>query len=202
MTAEELKSFQDSFLVVECQLSIKRSMYVSNPPMLKTYVHARDYIITSLILSNDSRPGSIRNMTLGQFRTANIDENGLYIVFVTNHKTTATSGPAAIVFTPELYHECRIFVQKIRNRLAGVMISCESFVFLSWNGNKMSSALLGDQFSSFFGKATQTNLDKRQKRKLTTTLVRKSFVSKIHSEKPALKKDLSNMMCHIERIAG
>ena len=112
-----------------------------NPPMLKIHVYARGYIITSLILSNASRPGSIRNMTLSQFRAANIDKNGLCIVFVTNHKTAATSGPAVIVFTPELYHKCRIFVQKIRNHLAGVMISGESVVFLSWNGNKMSSAL-------------------------------------------------------------
>ena len=49
-------------------------------------------------------------------------------------KTAASSGATAIVFTPELYHECRIFVQKIRNGLAGALISGESFVFLAGRG--------------------------------------------------------------------
>ena len=36
---------------------------------------------------------------------------------------------------------------------------------------------------------------------MTTTLVRKSFVSKVHGKKPELKKVLSNMMCHSENTA-
>ena len=101
-------SFQDSSLIiVECELSRKK-MHVC---ILS--VHTRDYIITSSILSNASRPGSIWNITLSRFRAANLDENGLYIVFVTGHKTAATSGPPAVVSIPELYLKYRIFVQKI-----------------------------------------------------------------------------------------
>ena len=201
LAPEELQEFDSSEVVHESQLAIKKALHTTVPPVAKTYILTRDYIISTLILSNASRPGAIRNMKLSQFRSATIDENGLYIVLVTDHKTAATSGPTAIVFTSQLYHECRIFIQKIRNMLVGVTKSGESCVFLSWNGNTMSSALIGDQFSSFFQKATTCNLEERRKRKMTTTLVRKSFVSKVHGEKPELKKDLSNMMCHSENTA-
>ena len=126
--------------------------------MLKTYVHARDYIITSLILSNASRLGSVRNMTLSQFRATNTDENRLYIVSVTDHKTAASSGPTTIVFTPELYHECRIFVQKIRNVLAGALISGESFVFLAGRGIRCHRRCWEISFLAFWEKLLKPTL--------------------------------------------
>ena len=75
-------------------------------------------------------------------------------------------------------------------------------VFVSWAGHPMPSDLVGDQFASFFQHATTCNLVKRQGRKLTATLVRKSFVSKVHGEMPESKKDLANMMCHSEATAS
>ena len=153
LAPEELQEFDSSEVVHESQLAIRKALHTTVPPVAKTYILTRDYIISTLILSNASRPAAIRNMKLSQFRSATIDENGLCIVLVTDHKTAATSGPAAIALTSQLYHECRIFIQKIRNMLVGVTKSGESCVFLSWNGNTMSSALIGDQFSSFFSKS-------------------------------------------------
>lgn len=66
----------------------------------------------------------------------------------------------------------------------------------------MSSSLIGDKFASFFQRAAACNLVERQSRKITATLVRKSFVSKEHTETPELKKDLANMMCRSEETAS
>ena len=124
------------------------------------------------------------------------------------HKLAVTSGPAAIVFTSKLYDKCHIFIQKRkRNMLVRVIRSGQSCVFLSWNSNTMSSALIGDQFSAFLEKATSCTAiwKERRKRKMTMTLVRKSFNSEGHSKKKnsniQLIKDLSNMMCHSENTA-
>ena len=102
------------------------------------------------------------------------------------HKLAVTSGPAAIVFTSKLYDKCHIFIQKRkRNMLVRVIRSGQSCVFLSWNSNTMSSALIGDQFSAFLEKATSCTAiwKERRKRKMTMTLVRKSFNSEGHSKK-------------------
>ena len=61
---------------------------------------------------------------------------------------------------------------------------------------------MGDQFASFFQRATAFGLVERQSRKINATLVRKSFVSKVHTEIPEYKKDLANMMCHSEETAS
>lgn len=64
---------------------------------------------------------------------------------------------------------------RLRNRLPGIDESSSSPVFVSWYGKKMSSSLLGDQFASFFQRATEHNLIARRNRNITATLVRKAF---------------------------
>ena len=91
---------------------------------------------------------------------------------------------------------------EIRNLLPGTGVSLSDPVFVSLAGWAMSSSLIGDQFASFFQRATVCNLVEQQSRKITATLVRKSFVSKVHTETPEIKKDLTNLMCHSEETAS
>ena len=91
---------------------------------------------------------------------------------------------------------------EIRNLLPGTGVSLSDPVFVSLAGWAMSSSLIGDQFASFFQRATVCNLVEQQSRKITATLVRKSFVSKVHTETPEIKKDLANLMCHSEETAS
>ena len=64
------------------------------------------------------------------------------------------------------------------------MVFFASFCQLIWEKNE---SLLGDPFASFFQRTTEHNLIARRNRNITATLVRKTFVSKAHSEKPELK---------------
>ena len=202
LSPEEMHEFDHSDAVDESRDNIKKSSLLFKATSVKNFTSARDYILSSIILSNASRPGAIRNMTLKEFGTAKRSENGVYLVGVLDHKTAATSGPAMIAFTNLLYEECKQFVQYMRNKLPGVGMDKSDPIFVSWTGRKMSSSMVGDQFSSFFYKATNHNLIARKTRKITATLVRKSFVSTAHNDLPELKKKLSNMMCHSETTAA
>ena len=92
----------------------------------------------------------------------------MYLVNVLNHKTTATSGPAVVAFGVDLHNECKIFINKVRNKLTGVGVRSTDPEFVSWGCRNMSSSLIGDQFDSLFRRTTQINLGRR----LTATLVR------------------------------
>ena len=140
-------------------------------------------------------------MTLKKFKNATISNEGVHMVSVKEHKTSSTSGHRVICFSKNLYKECLTYVE-MRNLLPDIGISPSDPVFVSWAGRSMSSSLIGDQFASFFQRATACNLVERQSRKITATLVRKSFVSKVHTEIPELKKDLANVMCHSEETAS
>ena len=201
LTEEELHAFDNSELVDECRATLKKLRLTNKPPLLQAFTSCRDYIVASLILSNASRPGAIRNMTLKEFERHKVSDDGVVLVSVKDHKTASTSGHRMVLFTKALYDECHQFVA-VRNMLHGIGTSSSDPVFVSWAGRPMSSALVGDQFASFFQRATTCNLVERQGRKLTATLVRKSFVSKVHGEMPELKKDLANMMCHSEATAS
>lgn len=193
---EELHEYDHSNLVEESRLLIKKLSLKGRPPLLQQFTSCRDYILTSLILSNATRPGALQNMTLKEFENASLASTGSYTVYVMDHKTIATSGPAVIVFTKFLHGECAMYIKHIRNQLPGISTLPDDPLFISWTGRKMSSSLLGDQFSAYFKRATKTDLEQRAVRKLTSTLVRKAFVSKVHSEKQEHKKDLANMMNH------
>ena len=67
----------------------------------------------------------------------------------------------------------------MRNVLPGTGVSPSDPVFVSWAGQAMSSSLIGNQFALFFQCCFQRNLVEQQSRKITATLVRKSFVSKV-----------------------
>ena len=50
------------------------------------YCEARDYLLTSLIFDNASRPGAISNMTLVEYKRATERDIG-YVISVIKHKT-------------------------------------------------------------------------------------------------------------------
>ena len=201
LTKEDYQQFFNSKLVEEARALLNAAKVSQKYPGTKQFTICRDYIISTLILRNGSRPGAIRNMTLAEFKAGISSEHGNWQVSVKDHKTKY-KGPAVLTFTNLEYDECAVYISRLRNGLPGIDESSSSPVFVSWYGKKMSSSLLGDQFASFFQRATEHNLIARRNRNITATLVRKTFVSKVHSEKPGLKRDLANMLCHSEETAA
>lgn len=192
---ENYQEFFNSKLVEEAHNLLNAAKVTRKSPGSKQFTLCRDYLTSTLILRNGARPGAVRNMTFGEFQAGIKSIQGNWQVSVKDHKTKY-KGPAVLTFSNFEYEECSIYIARIRNRLAGIDYSTTAPVFVSWNGRKMSSSLLGDQLTSFFQRATQYNLVSRRNCHITATLVRKSLVSKVHGEKPELKEDVANMPCH------
>ena len=57
----------------------------------------RDFILTSLIFDNASRPGALSNMTLDEYSRV-VFKDGGYVISVKKHKTKH-KGPAHIAFS-------------------------------------------------------------------------------------------------------
>ena len=70
--------------------------------------------------------------------------------------------------------------------------------FMSWSGKRVSSPMVSVQLNSFWGKAVGNT---KERPRISATLVRKSVVSKVRTQKLELGKDLAGLMCHSEDTA-
>ena len=62
----------------------------------------------------------------------------------------------------------------------------------------MFSSMVSTQLNSFWEKAVGHT---KERPRISATLVRKSVVSKVRTQKPELGKDLANLNCHSEDTA-
>lgn len=152
----------------------------------------RDYVLSTLILDNCSRPGALANMTLQEFRKAK-KEKEAHVVGVCRHKTDY-NGPAFISISPELIDDMRKYVAS-RNRLPGIGNRDGDPVFVSWSGNAMTSNMINVQFQRFWKNAVP------QTSTITSTLVRKFTTTVVHENLPELKRKTANLLCHSEKTA-
>ena len=118
LRTDELHKFDVSNVVEDCKFNLKKSRF-----------------ITSLILSNATRPGALRNMTLKEFKNATISNEGVHMVSVKEDKTSSTSGHRVICFSQNFYKECLHYVE-MRNLLPGIGVSLSDPVFVSWEGGQ------------------------------------------------------------------
>ncbi|XP_066916088.1 uncharacterized protein [Clytia hemisphaerica] len=195
LTPDDILKFDQSAQVKSTLASL-----CSKPSSLSmtNFVNARDYIITSMCLDNAARSGALANMTLHEFKNGLVDGDS-FNISVIDHKTLDTSGPCVISLTAELYKSAKVYIRHMRNKLDGVDKSKTSPVFVSWNGNKMSSSMVTGQIKSFWTKCVGLT---EKKPTFNATKVRKYAVTKTYEENPGMKKDLAMLMCHSEKTAA
>ena len=151
-----------------------------------------------LCFDNTSRTGALANMSCQEYlNTAYC--NGSYKVAALDHKTLATFEPCVLVFTSALYEEARVLYHQFRNSLEGIDTNRhDDKFFMTWSGKQVSSSMVSVQLNSFWGKAVGHT---KERPRISATLVRKSVVSKVRTQKLELGKDLTNLMCHSEDTA-
>ena len=116
ITQEEVRKLDKSETVMWAKSTLK-SITASNKTItMKQYTTVRDYLLTYLRLDNGSRTGALANMTMREFDHAK-EKKGSFIVGVFEHKTVATSGPAMICFSADIYKESVLFVKNLRTKL-------------------------------------------------------------------------------------
>lgn len=129
-------------------------------------------------------------MTMKEFNDMSEEGDG-GVVSVMKHKTAHIHGPAHIVLSQKLKAWLTMFVQVIRPH-----VTAESdYVFLTWNGQPMTSSQINKALQSVFKKATVST-------KITSTSFRKAAVTNVHERNPEMSGKLANLMAHNEATAS
>ena len=128
-TDEQILNFDKSEEVKNAKRIIINSQVSNIFKMRKgNYCEAKDYLLTSVIFDNASRPGAIKNMTLGEYRRATERDN-CYVISVVKHKTVH-KGPANIAGTRSLCREIGTYVKYLRNKKEGISANQDDTVFM------------------------------------------------------------------------
>ena len=194
----EIKASDNSDYVRYCQSTIYKIRRSRKAPVFKEFTAVLGYMLMYLCFDNTSRTGALANMSCQEYLNATYSD-GSYKVALLDHKTLTTFEPCVLVFTSALYEEARVFYHQFRNSLEGIDIKrYDDKFFMSWSGKRVSSSMVSVQLNSFWGKGVGHT---KERPRITATLVRKSVVSKVRTQKLELGKYLADLMCHSEDTA-
>ena len=186
ITPEQIQKFESSELAVK---AVKFLVAALDNPMCDLtqtqYVVVRDYLLVLITVSNANRSGVLSTMCVKEYRSAKLVD-GSYIISVDDHTTSSEYGPAKIIISPSLYKYIEIYYEKYRQRISPVSVD-PGTLFLSWNGEKLSSGQITKCLQSAWGKAGLGH-------EITATLYRKSAVTAIHEKAPEMKSKLAVLM--------
>ena len=126
-------------------------------------------------------------MKMGEFRKIK-KEGDDNVIFVKDHKTLSTHGPARIILSAKLASWLQIFVREVHSKVAGASKDDNRCVFLSWTGEALCSSQVN---KAIWKKAKVVGAP-------SSTLIRKSAVSGVHSvsESSGSRCDLADLMAH------
>ena len=187
---EEIKEFDNSQIIIMATRTLENSLMVHGFKInTQHFCLVRDYLLTSLILDNASRPGAIGNMTLHEFSRAKRQNHG-YVVSVKRHKT-GYKGPANIACSKKVFTQLTNYLNGFRSKLEGIGLAPNEKVFVSWNGGAMTSSLITMQMGSFWRRAMGN-----QEAKINPTLVRKYTTTVVHENMSESKPCTANLLCH------
>lgn len=99
----------------------------------ETHTVVRNYLIMRIATSNAHIAACISNMTVNEFEKAK-SVNADYLVYVHQHKTAKTFGPAEVVLTSDVFRFVSLYKQSIRPA------SSTQELFIAWSGQKMDSS--------------------------------------------------------------
>ena len=110
----------------------------------------RDCLIPQIMIDNADRADVMAYMTVLEFQKAR-SEDYRHVVYVLQHKTADTHGPAQIVSTNYLYDHLNIFLREMHSKLAvkECTESSEKF-FFSFGENQMEYSQISRSLNSIF----------------------------------------------------
>ena len=189
-TPSEIEIFDKSEISISAMTTLKQAAAAPNFQVTKTnFCLVRDYILTSLIFDNASRPGALSNMTLHEYSKV-VFKDGGYVISVKKHKTKH-KGPAHIALSTKNFKWLNTYLNKFRNQLDGIDTNPKHTVFVSWNGGPMDSSLITTQMGTFWKRALG-----KSSAKINPTLVRKFTTTTVHENVPSMKQKTANLLCH------
>ena len=152
------------------------------------YTLIRNFILTEMTIANAHRSGVLANMTMDEFLKAKKTSQESMLIKVKDHKTADTHGPARVVLSPTLFSYLKVYVNEVRS-LVQKDSDTSSSVFLSWNGLKLQSGLISTAIDAAWQKAGMEG-------HVSSTIFRKSTMTKVHEDHKDLRGDLADLMGH------
>lgn len=150
--------------------------------LIRDHTVYRGVLLSMIIVRNGCRSCALNNMTLEELKGVNLvtDEEGNtdYVIGVKEHKTVLARGDAHIAVNKDIYEFLLTYVNYYRAKLTKVNTDPHNYVFVTWNGKKLSSA---DLYKSIQNVWTLAGLK--------TNILRKTSTSHIHIENIASRKE-------------
>ena len=143
-TSEDMKKMDNPERVKNTFQYLRHLTCTHVEPCKSRFKQIRDYLLSTLLIDNCSRPGGVHNITLEEFEKAIPDENNRrFVIQVFKHKTDF-KGPVDIsVNSDELFQCLSNYVTHVRNRLPNISSNGCDPLFVSFAGGKMSTSLVG-----------------------------------------------------------
>ena len=113
MTPDEYKVYENSEHAVNSKLLFDSLKNCPCQVSSEEFWCMRDHLFSVIHFSNSHRSGLSAQVTLKEFN-AEIKNNNSYIIYVREHKTFPTSGPAMITLTPLQFSWLNIYVSVVR----------------------------------------------------------------------------------------
>jgi len=158
------------------------------------YCRIRNHLIMRVCIENRQRAGAISNMTvrgLEAARPTRADDGSIvHTITVASHKTAQSCGPATLGFDGELFRLLQGYLANVRTKFVPSNVTEHSGpLWLTLKGNKVSNK----RISHCLQKAWKLT---GQNKPVSTTILRKSAVSKTFEYNPNLMQRLGSHMSH------
>lgn len=192
-TSTQINEYQQSDLRAEIISNIQFYRGNSSPINASTYITILGFFSLEFAISNANRPAELMNMELVNYVNKIQTANGLFLVEIVRHKTTATCGPAYIAFPLSLAKLLDIYISQIRPRV--VNENSGNYVFLNSVGNRVHPGAFTEYINKIWSKLNFAS-------RFTHTLLRKTAVTKVYRNHPELQHLLSSKMNHSTATAA
>ncbi len=173
----------------EKAIRLKREWIAGDKVTRDVHTAVRNFCIVCVTIASACRPGVVANMRLEDVEAA---KRAVYedkhILRVLAHKTTASQGGAKIPLDRADFSMLEFYRDELRPRDTGTDI-----FFLTWNGSPITSVLIPRILTEALrGKDPKAAT-------VTSTVIRKTAVTKMLDKNPGQDSVLAKMMCHSVR---
>ena len=171
-----------------CQINEDREFQLTS----LSYCYMRDHLFVEIVLSNASRSGPLANMMVEEFKKATVEDDGITVIAVKKHKTSATYGHTRICLKPMIFGYLKVFVEKVRPKLKTSIQN----VFVSFTGQKMQPGAITKQINERLKEANTFGDSKRPPKNISCSRIRKSATTGTREAGFGNEKDVADLMSH------
>lgn len=162
----------------------------------REYCLIRDHLYTKIHFTSAPRSGVTSNMTIAEFKSSELQEDGKWLVEVWDHKTVEHYGPAKVILTAENYELLKIYVIRARPQTSPKFEN----VFVTWSGSKINSGDVSKRLHLAWKKAGNFE-NKEVPKNLTVNIIRKSTSTGLRENKSKFTAEVANLMAHSKSTA-